>query len=103
MPSIIGPIAGNECKLFYQTTLATTFTVAGSVQLSDVQDVNLSTTIGTADAASRISNWKSKVLTLGELSLTFSYLWPGDVGDTTFTAPANRVPGAHDLALGSHG
>ena len=86
MPSIIGPIAGNECKLYYQTTLATTFTTAGAVLIGEAQDVNLSVTTGTADAASRISLFKAKLPTLTELSLTFSFLWNGDVGDTTQNA-----------------
>lgn len=86
MPSIIGPIAGNECKLYYQTTMATTFTTAGAVLISEAQDVNLSVTTGTADAASRLSLYKAKLPTLTELSLTFSLLWNGDVGETTQTA-----------------
>ena len=86
MPANIGPIAGNECKLYYQTTLASTFTIAGSVLITEAQDVNLSVTAGTTDAASRISLYKSKLPTLTELSLTFGYLWNGDVGDTQITA-----------------
>lgn len=86
MPSNIGPIAGNECKLFYQTTLATTFTTAGAVQIVEAQDVNVSLTNGTADAASRASLFKSKLPTTTELSLSFSLLWNGDVGDTVQNA-----------------
>jgi hypothetical protein len=86
MPNTIGPISGQECRLFYNTTLATTFATAGAVEVVDAIDVNLSTTFGTADVTSRVSQWKAKVLTLGELVLTFGYLWPGDSGDTLLTA-----------------
>jgi hypothetical protein len=86
MPANIGPLSGNECKLYYQPTLATTFTIANSVLITEAQDVNLSVTTGTTDAASRISNFKAKLPTLTELSLTFGYLWNGDVGDTQITA-----------------
>lgn len=86
MPSVIGPIAGNECKLYYQTTLAATFTVASSVLVTEAIDVSVSLASGTADVMSRASVWKSKVPTLDELSVTFGYLYHSDVGDTLFNA-----------------
>jgi len=87
MPANIGPLAGNECKLYYEPPpIATTFTVADAVLVTEAQDVNLSLTTGTVDAASRASIYKAKVPTLTELSLTFSYLWNGDVADTQLSA-----------------
>lgn len=86
MPSGIGPIAGNECKLYYNTTLAATFTVAGSVLVTEAIDVSVSLAAGKTDVMSRASMWKSKIPTLDELSLSFGYLYNSDVGDTLFNA-----------------
>jgi hypothetical protein len=86
MPTVIGPIAGNECKLYYNATLAATFTVSGSVLVTDAVDVSVTMAAGKADVMSRASPWKTKVPTLDELSLSFGYLYNSDVGDTLFNA-----------------
>ena len=87
MPGIIGPVAGNECKLYYQTTLAATFTVAGSVLITEAQDVNLSMTKSTGDVMSRASRFKTVVQGLISLELTFKYQYRAAAGgDSAFTA-----------------
>jgi hypothetical protein len=87
MPAILGPIAGNECNLYYNTTLAATFTVSGAVLVADAIDVNLSGTFSTASVKSRASIYESVVPGTNKLELTFGYQYRSDAGgDTTFTA-----------------
>lgn len=86
MPTPIGPIAGNECRLFYNTTIASTFTTAGAVQVVEAMDVSVSLAAGKTDVMSRASVFKTKLPTLDELSLSFGYLYNSDVGDSLFNA-----------------
>lgn len=86
MPSLMGPIAGSECKLYYHATPAATFTVSGSILVTEAIDVSVTLASGKADVMARASTWKTKVPTLDELSLSFGYLYNADVGDTLFNA-----------------
>lgn len=86
MPTPIGPIAGNECKLYYNTTIASTFTVSGSVLVTEAIDVSVTAAAGKTDVMSRASVFKTKLPTLDEISLSFGYLYNSDVGDTLFNA-----------------
>lgn len=86
MPIPIGPLAGNECKLYYQTTLAATFTISGAVLVTEAIDVAVATELGTVDTKSRASAWATKLPTLKSINLTAGYLYNSDVGDTVFNA-----------------
>lgn len=86
MPGTIGPVGGLECKLYYNTTLGATFTVAGAVLVTEAQDVSVSIAAGKIEAPSRASLWKPKLPGLRELQLTFGYNYQNDPGDTVFTA-----------------
>jgi hypothetical protein len=86
MPASIGPVGGLECKLYYQPTLAATFTIAGAVLITEAVDVNVSLATGKIDAPSRASNFKPKLPGLTELSLSFGYNYQSDSTDAVFTA-----------------
>lgn len=86
MPSLVGPVAGLECKLYYHLTPAATFTTSGAVLITEAIDVAIAMAHTKIDAPSRASNFKSKIPGLTELSLTFKYNYQADPNDTVFTA-----------------
>lgn len=86
MPIPIGPLSGNECKLYYQPTLAGTFTISGAVLVAEAMDVAVNTEHGTVDVKSRASDWATKLPTLTSLSITAGLLYNSDVGETVFNA-----------------
>jgi hypothetical protein len=86
MPSLVGPVAGLECKLYYHLTPAATFTTSGAVLITEAIDVAIALAHTKIDAPSRASNFKSKIPGLTELSLTFKYNYQADPNDAVFTA-----------------
>jgi hypothetical protein len=86
MTGQIRPVSGKECKLFYNTTLASTFTVAGAVQVPEAIDVSLSMTKNMGTVASRASEFAATVPGLQVIELTFGYQYRSDPGDAVFTA-----------------
>jgi hypothetical protein len=86
MTGQIRPVSGRECKLYYNTTLATTFTVSGAVLITEAVDVSLSQTKNMGTVASRASEYAATVPGLQVIELTFGYQYRSDPNDSVFTA-----------------
>jgi len=86
MPGLKGPRVGLDCVLAYNTTIAASPTIGSFVIVPETMDANLACAHGKIETPSRASKWKSKIPGMSELSMTFSYMWQGDPGDTVLTA-----------------
>jgi hypothetical protein len=81
-----GPRAGIECKLYYQTAVAATFSVTSPTLVTEVQDLNVTLNKTKIDVVSRASLYKAAISGAVNIGLNFSLLYNGDPDDTVFTA-----------------
>ena len=86
-------ILGLDCKLYHGTAGST-----ASTEATNVKDVKLSLSAGSADITTRSSNgWRVKAATLKEASLTFKVLYLSS--DSFFTALKTAYLGNSALAI----
>jgi predicted secreted protein len=81
-----GPRAGIECKLYYQTAVAATFSVTTPTLVTEVQDLNITLNKTKIDITSRASLYKAAISGTIEVALNFSLLYNADPDDAIFTA-----------------
>jgi len=81
-----GPRAGIECKLYYQTAVAATFSTSSPTLVTEVKDLNVTFSKTAIDITSRASLYKAKISGTIEAAINFKYQYNGDPDDAVFTA-----------------